>query len=156
VLGVNLTDKGVSVEYRQDGQTHAIEADYCFNCIPSHFMSGIENNLPADYMQAMKYIRRGTAYKGAFQAKERFWEKQGIYGGISWTNQPIRQIWYPPHGIHKEKGVVLAAYDYGNGMRVHAHDPGTAHRSDDCSGRESASGLPSAWSRKASPLRGTA
>lgn len=116
VLSTNLTDKGVTVEYRQDGQTHSIEADYCFNCIPSHFMSGIQNNLPADYVQALKYIRRGTAYKGAFQAKERFWEKQGIFGGISWTNQPIRQIWYPPHGIHKAKGVVLAAYDYGNGM----------------------------------------
>jgi len=116
VLSTTLTERGVTVEYRQDGQTHAIEADYCFNCIPTHFMSGITNNLPADYVQAMKYIRRGTAYKAAFQARERFWEKQGIYGGISWTNQPIRQIWYPPHGIHKAKGVVLAAYDYGNGM----------------------------------------
>ncbi|OGT70250.1 MAG: hypothetical protein A3H44_00970 [Gammaproteobacteria bacterium RIFCSPLOWO2_02_FULL_57_10] len=116
VTSLNLRDDGVTVEYDQDGQRLSIDADYCFNCIPSHFMNGITNNLPADYTQAMKYIRRGVAYKAAFQAKERFWEKQGIYGGISWTNQPIRQIWYPPHGIHKAKGVVLAAYDYGNGM----------------------------------------
>ena len=116
VLSLNLRDGGVSVEYQQDGQRQVIEADYCFNSIPSHFMNGIPNNLPTEYTQAMKYIRRGTAYKGAFQAKERFWEKEGIYGGISWTNQPIRQIWYPPQGIHKAKGVVLAAYDYGNGM----------------------------------------
>ena len=65
VLSTTLTERGVTVEYRQDGQTHAIEADYCFNCIPTHFMSGITNNLPADYVQAMKYIRRGTAYKAA-------------------------------------------------------------------------------------------
>lgn len=116
VMAVNLRDDGVSVTYEQDGQRQTIEADYCFNSIPSHFMAGIEHNLPADYTQAMKYIRRGVAYKAAFQAKERFWEKEGIYGGISWTNQPIRQIWYPPHGIHKAKGVILAAYDYGNGM----------------------------------------
>lgn len=116
VMAINLRENGVSVVYEQDGQRQTIEADYCFNSIPSHFMAGIEHNLPADYAQAMKYIRRGVAYKAAFQAKERFWEKEGIYGGISWTNQPIRQIWYPPHGIHKAKGVVLAAYDYGNGM----------------------------------------
>ena len=39
--------------------------------------------------------------------KERFWEREGIYGGISWTLQDIQQIWYPAHGIHRQKGVVL-------------------------------------------------
>lgn len=66
-----------------------------------------------EYIEALNYIRRGKAYKAAFQAKERFWEKENIYGGISWINAPIRQIWYPPHGIHKEKGVVLSAYNFG-------------------------------------------
>ena len=116
VTSVELNDKGVTVEYDYDGQRQSIDADYCFNSIPSHFMDGIKHNLPAQFAQDMKYIRRGTAMKGAFQAKERFWEKEGIYGGITWTNQDIRQIWYPAHGIHKQKGVILAAYDYGNGM----------------------------------------
>jgi monoamine oxidase len=116
VRSVTVKDSGVDVVYAQDGQEHLIQADYCFNCIPTHLMTGIKNNFPAEYVQSMKFIRRGVAYKGAFQAKERFWEKENIYGGISWTNQPIRQIWYPSHGIHKAKGVVLAAYDYGNGM----------------------------------------
>lgn len=44
--------------------------------------------------------------------KERFWEKKGIYGGISWTLQDIQQIWYPAHGIHRHKGVVLSAYTF--------------------------------------------
>ena len=44
--------------------------------------------------------------------KERFWEREGIYGGISWTLQDIQQIWYPAHGIHRKKGVVLAAYTF--------------------------------------------
>lgn len=115
VMSVMVKEAGVEVVYLQDGAPQTITADYCFNCIPAHFMAGIEHNFPADYMQAMKYIRRGEAIKGAFQAKERFWEKEEIYGGISWTNAPIRQLWYPSHGIHKEKGVILAAYDFGNG-----------------------------------------
>ena len=61
----------------------------------------------------MKHVRRGEAYKAAFQAKHRFWEDMDIYGGISWSNTKSCQLWYPTHGIHKAKGVVLGAYDFG-------------------------------------------
>ena len=116
VAGVQVNDSGVQIAYDQDGTRHSLEVDYCFNCIPSHLMTGIPNNFPAEYTRALKYIRRGEAYKAAFQAKRRFWEEQDIYGGITWMNNPSQQIWYPTAGIHKEKGVVLAAYDYGGGM----------------------------------------
>lgn len=116
VTSLQVSDDRVSVEFEQGGQRQTLEADYCFNCIPSHLMTGIPNNFPAPYLEAMRYIRRGRAYKAAFQAKERFWEKQGIYGGISWISSPIRQIWYPIQGIHRDKGVMLAAYDYGGSM----------------------------------------
>jgi len=115
VMGVYDHDDMVHVVYDKDGERHRVEADYVFNCIPSHLMVGIDNNLPESYITAMKQIGRGEAYKGAFQMKERFWEKEGIYGGITWTNQPIRQLWYPFHGLLKQKGVMLAAYDYGGG-----------------------------------------
>src|SRR5690606_23190911 len=95
----------------------ALRADYCINCIPSHLLVGIQNNFPAEYRQALGYIRRGEAYKSAFQAKRRFWEDEDIYGGISWINHPIQQIWYPSHGFHKDKGIMLAAYNYGSGMQ---------------------------------------
>jgi monoamine oxidase len=124
VMAVHNFDDRVEVTYDQHGRRHTISADYVFNCIPSHLMVGIEANFPAEYRAALKVIRRGEAFKGAFQMKERFWEKEEIYGGITWTNQPIRQIWYPFHGLLKQKGVMLAAYDYGGGsgfMRM-THD----------------------------------
>jgi len=116
VTGVNLAEAGVHVDYEHNGVKYQLEADYCFNCIPSHLVTGIANNFPADYTEALQYIRRGEAYKAAFQTKNRFWEKNDIYGGISWSNTPSRQFWYPPQGLFKEKGVVLAAYDFGGGM----------------------------------------
>ncbi|MDO8909200.1 MAG: FAD-dependent oxidoreductase [Pseudohongiella sp.] len=116
VMSVHDHGDSIDVTYDQAGQRHTIKADYVFNCIPSHLMVGIEANFPDEYRAAMKVIRRGVAYKGGFQMKERFWENEEIYGGITWTNQPIRQIWYPFHGLMKQKGVMLAAYDYGNGM----------------------------------------
>ncbi|MEZ5489444.1 MAG: FAD-dependent oxidoreductase [Gammaproteobacteria bacterium] len=116
VSSVQLTNSGVDVIYEHRGIKYQLEADYCFNCIPSHLMAGIDNNFPSEYIKAMRFPRRGEAYKSAFQARERFWEKDDIYGGISWVNAPIRQVWYPSHGVHKEKGIVLAAYDFGGGM----------------------------------------
>ena len=61
---------------------------------------------------------RGSLVKLAFQAQRRFWEDEQIYGGISWTNQDITQIWYPPHGIHAGTGVILGAYAFDD-------EPGT-------------------------------
>ncbi len=116
VASIQVRDDGVAVAYDQDGERRLIRADYCFNCIPSHLVTGLDHNFPAEYVRALKYIRRGEAYKAAFQAKERFWEKQDIYGGITWMNNASRQIWYPVAGIHKRKGVILAAYDFGTGM----------------------------------------
>ncbi|NNE14494.1 MAG: NAD(P)-binding protein [Saprospiraceae bacterium] len=35
-----------------------------------------------------------------------------IYGGISWTDSEIQQIWYPSNAYHDEKGVVTGAYNF--------------------------------------------
>jgi monoamine oxidase len=113
VTSVQVNNDEVEIAYDQEGASNLLQADYCFNCIPTHLMVGVDHNFPSDYVNAMKYIRRGDAYKAAFQAKERFWEKEDIYGGITWMNNQSGELWYPSHGIHRDKGVMLAAYDYG-------------------------------------------
>ncbi|HEY6350035.1 MAG TPA: FAD-dependent oxidoreductase [Candidatus Angelobacter sp.] len=35
-----------------------------------------------------------------------------IYGGISWTENPITQIWYPSNAYHDRKGVLTGAYNF--------------------------------------------
>lgn len=37
-----------------------------------------------------------------------------IFGGISWTDHPITQIWYPSTGYHDRLGVLTGAYNFGN------------------------------------------
>jgi monoamine oxidase len=50
------------------------------------------------------------AGKVGWQA-ERFWEiKDQIYGGISWTDDTIDQIWYPSSGFLSAKGTLTGAY----------------------------------------------
>jgi monoamine oxidase len=114
VRSVRLREDGVNVEYVRDGRTHEVRADYCLNNIPSHLLTGVENNFPSDYAKALAAIPRGRLFKIGLQAKRRFWEDEAIYGGISWTSQDITQIWYPSHGIFTKKGIILGAYTFGD------------------------------------------
>ncbi len=112
VQGISLREGGVDIFYNEAGERRKLAADYCFNSIPVHFMEAIPNNLSNEYMTAINAFERGNFCKIGFQMRERFWEDKGIYGGITSTSQRINQIWYPSHGIHGDKGVVLGAYSF--------------------------------------------
>lgn len=112
VTAIHLKERSVEVAYRRAGKTATLQADFCLNCIPVHLLGSIEHNFPADYAAGCAAIERGKLFKIGLQMKERFWERENIYGGISWTTQDITQIWYPAHGIHRAKGIVLGAYTF--------------------------------------------
>ena len=112
VQSIQLRRDGVDVVYNHNGKRKKLSGDFCMNSIPHHLLSGIYNNFPKDYAAALASIERGHLCKIALQMRERFWERDNIYGGISWTDQPIEQIWYPTHGIHSEKGIMLGAYTF--------------------------------------------
>jgi monoamine oxidase len=113
VESVMVREKGVEIVCRGPRGREKLAADFCLNSIPFQLMAGIPNNFPEDYASVLTLIPRGKLFKIGFQMRERFWEKQQIYGGVSWTTQDITQIWYPCHGIHGKKGVVLGAYVFG-------------------------------------------
>ncbi|MEM8493498.1 MAG: FAD-dependent oxidoreductase, partial [Pseudomonadota bacterium] len=110
VTGIQLTDSDVRVRYLAAGEEQDTRADYCLNCIPGPLLAGIESNFPEPYRALMSNLPRGHLIKVAFQAKERFWERELIYGGISWTSDPIQQLVYPSGGLQGGKGVLLGAY----------------------------------------------
>ena len=112
VQKIKVLPKGVEVTYRREGEYVTAKADYVLNCIPMHLLAGIEHNFPKEFAAGLTAIPRGKLFKIGFQMKERFWEKEGIYGGISWTLQDIQQLWYPAHGINRQKGVMLGAYTF--------------------------------------------
>lgn len=113
VKSVQLGDDGVEVSYAKDGEIKTLKADYCFNNIPGHFMGGIFNNFSVEYQKALNALKRNKLFKIGLQMKKRFWEDEGIYGGISYTNLPVKQIWYPSSGIFSQKGIMLGAYVWG-------------------------------------------
>lgn len=112
VTQIRKTERGVRIVYRPagDGAERSVEGAYCICTIPAPVLVDIDSDLAPAYKQTLASMRYSRAAKLGFQAR-RFWEvEQFIYGGISWTDEDINQIWYPTAGIHRDQGVLLGAY----------------------------------------------
>ena len=114
VRSIQLRDKGVDIAYVKDGKPLTISADACFNCMPGHLVNGLEHNFPPEFRAIIQQMRGPKLSKVGLQMKQRFWESEEIYGGITWTDNDLLQIWYPSHGALLKKGVVLGGYVFGN------------------------------------------
>jgi monoamine oxidase len=113
---IRKTENGARVIYQGGtGQKLSIEADYVVCTIPLGVLATIANDFAPEFKSAIAACDYVKAAKIAFQADRRFWEEDHqIYGGISWTNRDITQIWYPSAGFHRDKGVLLGAYIWTN------------------------------------------
>ncbi len=115
VTQIRQTNGGVTVGYVDTANPSValqVKADWCVCTIPLSILSQI----PTDVSRAMQAAIDAVPYAGAvkvgLQFKRRFWEEdEAIYGGITYTDLPIRQIAYPNSGFnHAGRGVLLGAY----------------------------------------------
>ena len=114
----NVDSDKVVIRHRAAGSPSSpeetITADWCISTIPVWILHGLDNNFSTPFRNALKAPRKGLTCKVGWQADERFWEKKDeIYGGISYINHNITQMWYPSNGyLFEEKGVLTGAYNY--------------------------------------------
>ncbi len=115
VTRMQQDDHGVTVTYtdlKAPATPQQAKADWCVCTIPLSILS----QLPIDVGDRMKAAIDAVPYtpsvKIGLQFKRRFWEEdEAIYGGISYTDLPIRQIAYPNTGFNRAgRGVLLGAY----------------------------------------------
>ncbi len=117
VAEIRKTTAGVRVIYQdQNGAQITLEADYCLCTIPATVLRDIPNDFSAQHQSEISNFSYSRAGKLAFQSN-RFWETEhNIYGGISWTDQDITQIWYPSSAPGSEQGILIGAYTFGTGQ----------------------------------------
>ena len=116
----NITEGGqpkVRVAYRPAGSTsdafETVTGDWCISTIPLPILSRIGNNFSRPYVDAIETVNFADTCKVGWQANRRFWEtKDQMYGGISYTTDPITQMWYPSWAYFKQKGILTGAYNY--------------------------------------------
>jgi len=117
VREIRRAGEGVRVVYRdrRRGAARYIAGDFCVCTIPLPVLAGIPADVSSEFRTAIATPAYGKAIKIAFQANRRFWEEDDqIYGGISWTEQDITQVWYPSTNFHGPKGVLLGGFIWSN------------------------------------------
>jgi monoamine oxidase len=106
--------KGVEIVFvdKDSGASRTVKADYCVCTIPFPVLSKIDNNFAKPVAAAIGSVVYDNSNKVAFEAP-RFWEREQIYGGISFVGGETSLIWYPSTGLHSERGMILGCYSSG-------------------------------------------
>ena len=114
VLDIQIRDNGVTVVVEHRGERRSIDADYCISNIPLPLLKNINNNFAPDFDAAVKQCKYDPTCKLGWQANQRFWEndKWQIYGGISYTDDSITQMWYPSYDYFTKNGTLTGVYNY--------------------------------------------
>src|ERR1700682_5699520 len=115
VTRIQQNDGGVTVSYvnsKTPATPQLAKADWCVCTIPLSILSQIRIDAGPRMKAAIDAVPYPSSVKIGLQFKRRFWEEdEAIYGGISYTDLPIRQISYPSGGFNRSgRGVLLGAY----------------------------------------------
>lgn len=106
---------GVSIHYRTAARRHAEKGDFAVVTLPFSVLRHIEAN-PAfsrAKQRAIRQLHYDASAKILVQCRRRFWEiDDGIFGGGSVTDLPIRNVYYPEQGRETGRGVLLASYTW--------------------------------------------
>ena len=118
VTAIQQDDKGVTVTYvdtRTGKGQRQVKADWCVCTLPLTILAQIDVQVTPEMQEAFNSVSYAAAVKTGLQFKRRFWEEDDhIYGGITFTDLPVRNISYPSTAFNKSgKGVVLGTFAYG-------------------------------------------
>jgi len=110
ITAIRRRGDGVRIEHGPGSLV--TDADYCICTLPLNLLARI----PADFSPAKRAAITNIPYlpstKVGFESP-RFWEEEGIYGGLAWTDRPNENLFYPSTGWHSDKGVLVTAYSSG-------------------------------------------
>ena len=117
VVAIRQSDSGVAIAFEDlaaGGTVREAKADWCVCAIPLSILSQIPIDVSAPMKAAIDAVPYASAVKFGFQFSRRFWEEdEHIFGGISYTDLPIRQISYPSADFNRGgKGVLLGGYTF--------------------------------------------
>ena len=110
VTAIRRSGEGVRILHGPGDR--AVDADYCICTLPLNLLQRIPNDFSAAKKAAIRDVPYLASLKVAFESP-RFWEEEGIYGGLGWTDQANENLIYPSGGWHGHKGVLVAAYTAG-------------------------------------------
>jgi monoamine oxidase len=118
VTAIEQSPDDVTVHYRGPAGRDSVKGDYAICAIPFSVLRDIEvlgTGFSRGKQKAIRELNYNASGKILFQTRHRFWEwEDGIVGGTTVTDLPIRRICYPSFSDpNEERGTLLASYTWG-------------------------------------------
>jgi monoamine oxidase len=115
MIAIDQSPEDVTIHYQTHAGRYDEKGDYAIITVPFPVLRHIEAVQPFSRakMRAIRQLHYDASAKIVFQCRRRFWEEEdGIFGGGTVTDLPVRNIYYPDHGRETGRGVMLASYTW--------------------------------------------
>lgn len=115
MTAIDQSERDVTVHFGTAAGRMSVTGDYAIVTVPFPVLRHIEALKPFSHAKrrAIRQLRYDASAKIFFQCRRRFWEEDdGIFGGGSVTDLPVRNVYYPEGGRATGRGVLLASYTW--------------------------------------------
>jgi monoamine oxidase len=115
MTAMDQSPNDVTIHYQTPAGKFSETGDYAIVTVPFPVLRHVEVLKPFSRAKnrAIRQLHYDASAKILFQCKRRFWEEdEGIFGGGTMTDLPIRNLYYPDHGRETGRGVILASYTW--------------------------------------------
>ncbi len=115
MIAMDQSPDDVTIHYQTAAGKFAETGDYAIITVPFPVLRHVEVLKPFTRakQRAIRQLHYDASAKILFQCKRRFWEEDdGIFGGGTLTDLPIRNLYYPDHGRETGRGIILASYTW--------------------------------------------
>ncbi len=115
LIALDQTPERVIAHYQTAAGRFQAEGDYAILTVPFPVLRHVEVLKPFSpaKRRAIRQLHYDASAKIFFQCRRRFWETDdGIFGGGTLTDLPIRNLYYPEHGRETGRGILLASYTW--------------------------------------------
>jgi monoamine oxidase len=115
MTAMDQSPKDVTIHYQTPAGKFSVTGDYAILTTPFPVLRHVEVLKPFSHakQRAIRQLHYDASAKILFQCKRRFWEQdEGIFGGGTLTDLPIRNLYYPDHGRETGRGIILASYTW--------------------------------------------
>ena len=116
VFAIDQDPDSVTVHYRTEAGQFTERGDYAVCTLPFSVLRSVEIMTPFSHgkQRAIRQLNYHASTKILFQVRERIWETEdGILGGATVTDLPIRRMNYPTPDPSTTRGILLASYTWG-------------------------------------------
>jgi monoamine oxidase len=117
MTALDYTADSVTIHFENENGVQQLTGDYAIVTVPFPALRHVEILRPFSYAKqtAIRQLHYNNAAKIFLQCRRRFWEEdEDLFGGATVTDLPNRLLFYPDHGRDTKKGILMAAYAYGD------------------------------------------